>query len=350
MGGWVSGWVVGGAVFDGFLIDQNERSKTDSPPILVCQSAIPAVVVHLTAMARGGRGRGRGRGKAALAAEQTGQSSSGGGAGDHDCFALPQQLAGLNAEYLSRVQVWLEQIHAHPIIKAAFVGENIKPLALANGALTAPIDVKAVKNALESRRGVEMSTSKPSLVGAGAVPFAWFNVLQSAAPGVQINEYDLDSFNARDFKGGKLPQMLRTGAVALLDDDAVECFGQTGRLQVVSSFEKLHAPIKQCALELGPLDIGGDMTDARAREWLKLFQSVPIEVWRLSKSDLGTHAFTLREDKKDEAQITQWTTLQRMQMVIRERHAFFHIASESLALRVPHALKSLFWNTCGSCR
>eukprot|EP00959_Pyramimonas_sp_CCMP1952_P272615 5699294-Pyramimonas_sp.AAC.1 len=62
------------------------------------------------------------------------------------------------------------------------------------------------------------------------------------------------------------------------------------------------------------------MTDARARDWSKLFRQVPTEVYRVNQADIATAAFTLREDAKDEAHIVSWTTLQRIQIVIREKY------------------------------
>ena len=226
--------------------------------------------------------------------------------------ALPAQLAGLNADYLSRLQVWLETIGENAILATAFV-DDVQPLSVQDGAMVAPIIVPALKERLEARAGLPIK--KHLLIWTGGVPFAWLNPLQSPVPGVQINEHDVDSFIKRDFKTDNLPEVLRSAAVALMDDDAVDNFGLVGRLQVVSSAEKLHAPIKHCASEI----TSGKMTDVRARQWWKLFMSIQIDVWRLNKNDLGTHAFSLREDKKDEASITTWTTLQKMQMVIRER-------------------------------
>ncbi|CAK0797737.1 unnamed protein product, partial [Prorocentrum cordatum] len=194
---------------------------------------------------------------------------------------LPQaELFGLSGEYNQKLQTWLEAILSHDILK--------------NAMQTSGLNIDALKNKLE---GSSETVDDPIIIAAGAIPFFWMNPLATPTPGVMVNEDDVDRLR--------------------------DNWGATRALHVVSPLEKLHAPIKQCFVEIQRKT----MTDARAREWLKLFANCPVDVWRLSPADVSTHSFTLREGTKGEAFAASWTTLQKVQMVIRETWAVKNASS-----------------------
>ncbi|CAK0800707.1 unnamed protein product [Prorocentrum cordatum] len=229
---------------------------------------------------------------------------------DEQTTAVPE-LSGVNADYFTHVQKRLATIKQHVVLQTAFA-DSVEPVAVSDGAVVPPIDIGVVAKKLES---MDANIEGATVVGTGSVPLAWIDTLMNPTPGVQINMSDVDLFIKRDFKKtSALPSKLRTIAIALTEHSTEPFVAK--KLQSLSAFEKLHAPIKACADEVDT----GTMTDARARDWLKLFRQVPTEVYRVNQADIATAAFTLREDAKDEAHIVSWTTLQRIQIVIREKY------------------------------
>jgi hypothetical protein len=89
-------------------------------------------------------------------------------------------------------------------------------------------------------------------------------------------------------------------------------------LSPLCGVEKLHAPLKAVYMEIIG-DGNKKLTDARARQWLNLFRSCPTDIYRIAPVDIPTHSLTLREDVREEADALQWTTSQRVQMVMREQ-------------------------------
>ncbi|CAK0862796.1 unnamed protein product [Prorocentrum cordatum] len=181
---------------------------------------------------------------------------------DEQTTAVPE-LSGVNADYFTHVQKRLATIKQHVVLQTAFA-DSVEPVAVSDGAVVPPIDIGVVAKKLESMgANIEGAT----VVGTGSVPLAWIDTLMNPTPGVQINMSDVDLFIKRDFKKtSALPSKLRTIAIALTELSTEPFVAK--KLQSLSAFEKLHAPIKACADEVDT----GTMTDARARDWLKLFR------------------------------------------------------------------------------
>ena len=184
--------------------------------------------------------------------------------------------------------------------------EGAQPLQISEGGHLQPFDETAFTTA--------MSTTSSGTYKCGGV-FFWVNHLWTPVPGVNINERSVNSIIERHFSEGppaKLPHALH---VAVTDSN---CTIMTfkGNMRAVSPCEFAHAALKACYR-----DIVNGKGDQVMRQWRAAFLGTEFVFVRLEENQLAMHAFQLREDRLAEGMQVGWTAMQRVQMVIREKHA-----------------------------
>ena len=183
----------------------------------------------------------------------------------------------------------------------------------------APFDEGVFNAALAS---AEEKTPPEIFYSSGGV-FQWINHLWSPAPGVKVSERVVDEIVERDFKHGppkffKISLMVAVMASegAAMDPNAILEGRRKGAMLSLSPCEFAHAAIFACGR-----DIEAQKGDAVLREWRHVFRTVQMDFVRASTGKASLHAFQLREDYLARGEQVAWTTIQRVQLVIREKAA-----------------------------
>ena len=144
--------------------------------------------------------------------------------------------------------------------------------------------------------------------------FFWANHLWTPTPGVKVSRRSIDDVIEHHYKcdlPGKLPQPMVIGII----EDKCPVMEMKGALRMVSPCEFAHAALKACYQ-----DIKSGKDDSTIRTWRRLFLSVEMTFVRCDEKQLSTRSFQLREDAIAEASQVGWTAIQRVQMIVREKH------------------------------
>ena len=143
----------------------------------------------------------------------------------------------------------------------------------------------------------------------------WMNHLWSPTPGVAVSWRAVSDLVSRHFPEGKSPpSQLPFDFTVIVQDKPFDVLEHRGNLRCVSPCEQAFATLVACSRDL-------DKGDQIVREWRRCFQSVTVNFVHQSFAKAGLVAFQLRENPLIDAEHVTWTTLQRVQMVIRERNA-----------------------------
>ena len=195
----------------------------------------------------------------------------------------------------------------------------------------APFDPEAFKAAL-----AKATEEVPAQVfySAGGV-FQWVNHLWNPTPGVKINESVVNDIVNRDFKNGPPKYMKHKLVIAVmanegscLDCQAIVDGRGKGGMLAISPCEFAHAAIKACARDVSR------GVDAVLRQWRQAFLSVQFDFVRIDASKASMHAFQQREDMLAKGEQVAWTTLQRVQMVIREKYAMEYTGAKCTSAKL----------------
>ena len=137
----------------------------------------------------------------------------------------------------------------------------------------------------------------------------------SPTAGVKISEKNVDAVMKHHFADGP-PDHLPFGLHVLIpySDYDIRSFMSGGMIRL-SPCEQAWAALKACARDAN----AGD--DERMRRWRRCFLSCEISLVHDSQTRTGIHAFQLRENPLIDAEHVTFSSLQRVQMVARERRA-----------------------------
>ena len=244
-------------------------------------------------------------------------SGAGGVAGQP--VELPASVKNINVHYLAKMQTYLDDVNEHPILQGLV---SAAPLAIAEGGSQSPystaefrIRLKAANEQLASKdpNNLKMQDLNPFYHCGGV--FQWANHMLCATAGVQINEADVDKIIATDYSNGAPGEISHPITFAVTQDD-FDPMQHKGSLMRLSPLEFSDAAIKACAQA-----VMANADDADVRRWHKAFRSVRINFVRIPEHKMAMYAFSARENLVDQGEQVGWTILQRVQMVIREKHA-----------------------------
>ena len=156
----------------------------------------------------------------------------------------------------------------------------------------------------------------------------WLNLLDSPVPGVSLSE-DAVSKAREDMAviGGNVPLTNETVMVLVATHDYAP-MQHKGAMICLSPLERAHGMLHACVDSLG-----NDDSDAIARAWAKRFRNVTFEFVAVPDPKyVALYNFALREDAIQKGEQAGWTTMQKIQMVIRERQQGQHNRIFSLHL------------------
>lgn len=142
----------------------------------------------------------------------------------------------------------------------------------------------------------------------------WVNHLWTPTPGVQITERSINDIIQRNYANGP-PMRLPHPLVVAVTEDGESIMNHKGAMRLVSPCEYTHAALKACYR-----DVAANKGDQIVRQWKHAFQSAQFVFVKLEEAMLSMYAFQLREDALAESTQVAWTAIQRVQMVIREKH------------------------------
>ena len=237
------------------------------------------------------------------------KSATGPAGGCPEPAPLPASVSGANTDYLAKVQGWIHTILANEIVAGC---EGAQPLTISDGGHLQPFDESSFTTAM-SMASTDQG-SLPQTYKCGGI-FFWVNHLWNPVPGVSISERSVNSIIGRHVQEGPPAKLPHAVHVAVTDGNC-NIMTFKGHMRAVSPCEFAHAALKACHR-----DIVNGKGDQVMRQWRAAFLSTEFVFVRLEENQLSMHAFQLREDRLAEGMQVGWTAMQRVQMVIREKHA-----------------------------
>lgn len=157
----------------------------------------------------------------------------------------------------------------------------------------------------------DMQCVKPCLTMSSGCNFFWMNHITSPTAGVKISERSVDAIVKHHFSDGP-PKHLPFVLFAFIPFKKFNIETEKVRgLCRVSPCEQSWAAIKACARDT--------QDDEKMRKWRNCFLSSPMCFLLDLQTRVAIHAFQLRENPLIDAEHVTWSTLQRIQMVSRER-------------------------------
>jgi hypothetical protein len=230
---------------------------------------------------------------------------------------LPPTIADVNSGYWCEVQKWIEKISSNAILNDLVMSA---PHTVVQGGRLAPFVASEFAIARTkadhamSIHIVNMSAKKITpFYSAGGV-LQWVCLTTSPTAGVQINMSDIDRVVKTSFGGGGPSPLLQSIGIGVSQAD-FDPMAHKGALKVVSPIEFIHGAIKACFN-----DLCNDASDASVQDWKHFFMSVQIDFYRVPENLMSFLSFHLREQLFEAGETVMWTMLQRVQMVIREKH------------------------------
>jgi hypothetical protein len=97
--------------------------------------------------------------------------------------------------------------------------------------------------------------------------------------------------------------------------DGFEPLQHRGALRVLSPIEFALAAVQACYR-----DVQKKLPDNDMRKWKRAFQNVQFDFVKVPEAKTSLFAFHLREMLLEQGESVGWSTLQRVQMIIREKH------------------------------
>ena len=224
-----------------------------------------------------------------------------------DPEALVQVVAlKVNESYYVKVKKWQQCVESDPIMCHPEL--DLKPLTIAEGAPMAPYNAEDFKAAMEV--GFEYSCT-------GC--FGWHNPLISPTPGVSINEkLVLDGIDALKDPAEGLG--FDTEFIFLVPGDVeYDPMSHLGGIKRISPCEFAH-------ILLGGMhrSLEANCDDAEKRQWAKVRRSIKVKFVKLKPSEvvagIGVYSLNMRENYKKTSHIGAWTTKQKVEFVLGEKH------------------------------
>ena len=187
----------------------------------------------------------------------------------------------------------------------------------------APFDSKTFMNALKRETlalshksndelaTMETYTAFHSCTGV----LQWANLLFTPTPGVAVNLTNVEHLAFKNYGVGA-PDRLTFTMTVNIPDDKYNPGDHKGALVIVSPIEIPMAAILACYR-----DIKKSCPDAQLQKWKEAFRNVQFDFVKVPENSTSLYAFHMREKMLDEGESVGWTALQRVQLVIRERHS-----------------------------
>ena len=159
----------------------------------------------------------------------------------------------------------------------------------------------------------DLSKVKPFYSCAGV--FQWMNHLWTPTPGVQINQQNVDAIVKHHFPGDQHPHVFTEPFKIPVESCTCKPMDHKAGLQNLAPQELAHAMIHACAR-----DVRAQKDDATMRAWALVFKTIALDFIILGGPLMSLYAFHIREQYFESGEQVLWTTMQRVQMVIREKH------------------------------
>lgn len=174
---------------------------------------------------------------------------------------------------------------------------------------------------------VESASSVSTFYSCGGV-FQWVDPLMSPTPGVAISSHNVKLLAERYYKDGP-PDVCKQAVVVAVTQKSFDPMEHQGSLIAVSPIEFLHAALFACHR-----DIANKATDTCLRTWRTFFLTLQIDFVRIPESMVPLMSFHLREEMLDNGEAVAWTTLQKIQMVVRMKNGLEQKGGKVTASRV----------------
>jgi hypothetical protein len=171
----------------------------------------------------------------------------------------------------------------------------------------------------------DLSKVKPFYSCAGV--FQWLNHLWTPTPGVQINQRNVDAIVSTHFKADRQPDVFTEPFKVPMDAETFKPMDHKGAMKNLAPQEFAHAMIQACAR-----DVRAEKDDTTLRAWAMTFRTVSFDFVLLNGPLMPLYAFHVREMYFESGEQVLWTTMQRVQMVIREKHT---LESKGMKMSAP---------------
>jgi hypothetical protein len=208
---------------------------------------------------------------------------------------------------------------------------STSPKTVQEGGRMAPYidaDYKSARNISDAavKDDIEVHRAGPFYFCGGVLH--WATLTATTTPGVQINIGDIDRILDNSFKDGPPSAIMQPVGVAITQN-GFEAMEHKGGMKIVTPIEFVHAALKACYL-----DICRDAGDAILRKWKDVFTTMQIDFYRIPENLCSYLSFHLREQMLEAGETVAWTMLQKVQMVIREKHCLEMKGGKVSAARV----------------
>lgn len=166
----------------------------------------------------------------------------------------------------------------------------------------------------KSREALESMSEYTPFYSCGGV-LQWANVLATPTAGVQINMDSIDQMISQSMPASGPPDRLMQPLVVVVPHTKYNPEEHLGAMKLASPLEFVLAALKACAR-----DVEKGLDDTGARKWKTVFQTVQMDFVLITEAVVPMYAFHLREQYLQAGESVGWSMLQRVQMIIREKH------------------------------
>lgn len=167
----------------------------------------------------------------------------------------------------------------------------------------------------KTREALEAMCEYTPFYSCGGV-LQWVNVMATPTAGVQINMENIDQIISQTMPASGPPDKLMQPLVVVVPEAKYDPEQHFGAMKLASPLEFVLAALKACAR-----DVQKGLADADARKWKHVFQTVQMDFVFLAEAIVPMYAFHLREQYLQAGESVGWSMLQRVQMIIREKHS-----------------------------
>lgn len=209
----------------------------------------------------------------------------------------------VNAEVFAEVQAKLTAIMEHKLMIDLITAD---PLAMNEGGFLPPFNGTDFEAFM--KRGKSEEPNMNSTYTCGGV-FMWVAHMWTPTPGVSINMRAVDNIMEHSYPTA--PTSLRHPIHVSVTEADTDIMTKKGAMQPVSPPEFTFAAIKACFRDLPH--------DSAVRAWRRAFLSAEMVFVRLEPMEMSLFNFQLREQLLNTGMQVGWTSLQRIQMVLREK-------------------------------